>query len=337
MKGINTQNISLNIIRILFLLAGIITPIVTYTWRIIYPDLNSGLLLGWFFSGAFLLIFLLTYKSSFVQEHILYFAYGIFYLSSLSALYFAYSNNFDFGYTLLAIIVVFVGTLIYNTPKSLMVYKISSLSIFFTALYIKRDVAIISPAILAIVIIIFSLVSFIVIKYKYELQQELLLSREQVRHMAYHDALTNIPNRKMLEERLNSVLLLSQKNMSKFALLFVDLDNFKVVNDVYGHSVGDEVLVEAADRLKEIIRGDDIVGRFGGDEFIILLSSIKEEKNALEVAERIKDLFKDPVKVDKAEIMIPLSIGIAVYPDNGATPKEIMMFADKSMYEKKAQ
>ncbi len=337
MKSTNIQNKGLNIIRILFFLGGIISPIVTYTWRTIYPDLNSSLLMSWFFSSVFLLIFLLTYTSNFIQKHILYFAYGIFYLSGLSGLYFAYSNNFDFGYTLLAIIVVFVSTLIYNTPKSLMLYKVSILPIVFIALYLKKDVAIINPVILVMVILIFSMVSFIVIKFKYEAQQELLLSREQIKQMANHDPLTNIPNRKMLEERLTSVLLLSQKNEAKFALLFIDLDDFKLVNDKYGHFIGDEVLVGVADRLKTVIREGDIVGRFGGDEFIILLSSIKEKKNAFEVAERIKELFKDPLKVNEVDIVIPLSIGIGVYPDNGITPKEIMTFADKDMYEKKAQ
>ncbi|MGF7184304.1 diguanylate cyclase (GGDEF)-like protein [Desulfitispora alkaliphila] len=331
----DTQNKFLHTIRILFFLASIITLIVTYTWKAIYPHLDNSILLGWIFSIAFLSTAISTYTSSFVRKNVVSFAYVLFYLSVLSGLYFAYVNNFDFAYTLLAIIVFFVGTLIYSTPKSLFIYNTSLLTIFSGSLYLKRSEALISPIILLIIIVIFSIVSFLIMKYKYEAQQELILSKEQIKYMAYHDYLTNIPNRNLLEDKLEAALIYSQKNHTKFGLLFIDLDKFKDINDNYGHFVGDQVLIEAANRLKEVTRSGDTVARLGGDEFIILLPSIKATDNLLEIKERINDLFKEPFIIDTENFNISPSIGMSIYPDDGTTLEEIMNTADEIMYQKK--
>ena len=337
MKKQHAHNNDLTIIRILFLLAGIVTPIVTYTWKSVYPDLNNNIFVGWSFSVAFFVLFVLTYINTYVQKYVRFFAYGFFYLSSLSILYFAYINHFDPGYTLLAFLIIFVNSLLFNGPKGQLLHNISIFSVFFVALFLKRQEAILNPIIIILTILIFSVVSFVILKFTHDTLNALFLSHEEISHMAYHDPLTNIPNRNMLQEVLNSVLLDAQKNELKFGILFIDLNNFKEVNDKHGHTIGDKVLVGVAQRLQEVLRENDLVARQGGDEFIILLPAIKDKNNLLEIASRINDLFKQPFyPANNKDIIITTSIGISVYPDDGTTAEQILDFADKSMYEEKS-
>ncbi|MTI80861.1 MAG: GGDEF domain-containing protein [Firmicutes bacterium] len=156
-------------------------------------------------------------------------------------------------------------------------------------------------------------------------------------HMAYHDPLTNLPNRKLFEKSIKQAIVDAKKGDFGLALLFVDLNNFKVINDTYGHEVGDAVLKEVSERLKVNLSKNDIISRLGGDEFTILLSDIKSEDNITEVASMLNNIFKAPIKVCNHELLIELSIGISCYPKDGEISESLMKKADIAMYHAKNQ
>jgi diguanylate cyclase (GGDEF)-like protein/PAS domain S-box-containing protein len=172
---------------------------------------------------------------------------------------------------------------------------------------------------------------------------------EQIAHMAYHDPLTNLPNRHLLKDRLQQTLAAAKHHNRIVAILFLDLDNFKRINDTLGHDEGDKLLQNVADRLRgyirnsdsiarlEVDRGDTTVARLGGDEFTILLTEIKHIRDATKVAQRILDLFNEPFVVESHEVFITTSIGISVYPDDGDTVDTLLKHADTAMYHAKEQ
>lgn len=161
-------------------------------------------------------------------------------------------------------------------------------------------------------------------------------SREQILQLAYYDALTGLPNRRLLKDRLRQLLAKAKRFQCSLALMFLDLDNFKQVNDTLGHDVGDELLKVVAGRLQACVRAMDTVCRQGGDEFIIVLSEISQPGDAGIVANKIINAINEPVTLNENDLRITISIGIAVYPVNGTDDaKELMKKADIAMYEGK--
>lgn len=154
-------------------------------------------------------------------------------------------------------------------------------------------------------------------------------------HLAYHDALTNLPNRIKLKAQLEYVISNSKRNDLKFAVLFLDLDDFKIVNDTLGHSAGDELLVTLSTKFKNIVRTNDMVARVGGDEFIIVLSDVSNYLFVERVCNKILSLVSKPIKIKNQEFKIGTSIGIAVYPDNGDDVDTLINNADAAMYQVK--
>ncbi|WP_077341197.1 bifunctional diguanylate cyclase/phosphodiesterase [Pseudocolwellia agarivorans] len=159
---------------------------------------------------------------------------------------------------------------------------------------------------------------------------------EVIRQHAYFDTLTLLPNRFLALDRLSQMIIEAERDTEKTAVLFLDLDDFKKVNDSLGHEIGDKLLIESANRLKQTIRKEDTVGRLGGDEFIILLRSLSDNGNALAVAENLLKVFRDPFQIDGRELILTLSIGIAVYPENGESASDLLRNADTAMYQAKA-
>ena len=156
---------------------------------------------------------------------------------------------------------------------------------------------------------------------------------EEIRKLAYTDPLTGLPNRRLLLDRLAQALQHAKRYRRSLAIMFLDLDNFKRVNDTLGHDVGDELLKEVAVRLGTCVRSGDTVSRTGGDEFIIVLSEIARPDDAAQVATKIIDAINVPVRLADATLRVSPSIGIAVYPvDGGDDALDLMMKADKSMY-----
>ena len=162
-------------------------------------------------------------------------------------------------------------------------------------------------------------------------------SAEVILQHAYYDTLTLLPNRFLSLDRLSQMLEEAKRHNRKTAVLFLDLDDFKKVNDSLGHEVGDKLLVEAANRLKVAVRKTDTVGRLGGDEFIVLLSSLHNSHCATKLANELLNVFRKPFQIDARELIVSLSIGIAIYPENGNCASTLLRNADTAMYQAKAQ
>ena len=145
--------------------------------------------------------------------------------------------------------------------------------------------------------------------------------RRQLHEMATHDPLTGLPNRRLFDERATDVFARATRQKRKFAIMSFDIDHFKDINDTYGHAVGDEVLRQAAVRLKESLRITDTVARLGGDEFVALIEEVRGRSDASRVAFKLLELFRRPFIVEGHEVLIRVSIGVALYPENGETVK----------------
>ncbi|MEZ5589330.1 MAG: EAL domain-containing protein [Gammaproteobacteria bacterium] len=162
----------------------------------------------------------------------------------------------------------------------------------------------------------------------YQLQQH-------ITHLAYHDPLTNLPNRQLLIDRLTTALTQAKRSQRKLALLFIDLDNFKTVNDTLGHAQGDALLRMIAQRLIACVRESDTIARLGGDEFIILLNDIQAAEDVSRVADKLLQAISEPVCLQEHELQISGSIGIALYPGDGADAGTLLKNADIAMYQAK--
>ena len=157
-----------------------------------------------------------------------------------------------------------------------------------------------------------------------------------IRHQAYYDSLTLLPNRFSALDRLSKILLDAQMYDEQAAVLFLDLDDFKKVNDSLGHEVGDKLLIESAKRLQQVLRKVDTVGRLGGDDFIVLLPGLNDAQSALVITENLLKTFREPFKVEGRELILTLSIGVAMYPENGNSASDLLRNADTAMYQAKS-
>jgi len=161
-------------------------------------------------------------------------------------------------------------------------------------------------------------------------------SEALVQHLAHHDVLTDLPNRALLSDRLRQALAQARRDHGKLAVLFLDLDNLKPVNDTLGHAVGDLILKEVARRLSDVVtRQSDTVSRLGGDEFVILLQRVNSEQDASVVADKILDTLSQPFSIDRLAIDISASIGIAIFPQHGEDVDPLLRNADAAMYRAK--
>lgn len=164
---------------------------------------------------------------------------------------------------------------------------------------------------------------------------ELHQRRSELEHLAQHDALTDLPNRALFDDRMGIALAAARRDGSRLALLFIDLDRFKPINDSLGHAAGDRVLKGVADRIRHNIRESDTAARIGGDEFVVLLRSIPSREDALRVAQKIADAIDQPFELDGCALSISASIGVAVFPEDGADAAALSRHADAAMYRAK--
>jgi len=161
------------------------------------------------------------------------------------------------------------------------------------------------------------------------------LVEEQIEHQAYHDALTGLPNRRLFRDRLTIALAHARRLDTPVAVVFLDLDRFKDVNDTLGHSFGDELLKAVAIRLKTALRQEDSIARMGGDEFTILIANLKTPDDALKIGQKILDVVAQPMRIEGNEVFITTSIGIALFPSDGDTAEALLKNADHAMYRAK--
>ncbi len=160
-------------------------------------------------------------------------------------------------------------------------------------------------------------------------------AEERAQHLADHDALTGLPNRRLLEDRLTQALALSYRNRKITAVMFVDLDRFKTINDSLGHAVGDALLKEVAQRLVKQMRVGDTICRIGGDEFVVVLPELKRSPDAAQVAQKVIENLSRPVAIEERDLTITPSIGISVFPDDGRDAETLIRNADAAMYHAK--
>ncbi|MEB3230592.1 MAG: GGDEF domain-containing protein [Leptolyngbyaceae bacterium] len=163
---------------------------------------------------------------------------------------------------------------------------------------------------------------------------ELRQAGDNLRHMAYHDPLTGLPNRKLFQERFIQSIEWAETNQHVVALLFLDLDGFKLINDTQGHVVGDLLLKSVAQRLKGCLRGSDTVARLGGDEFVVILPGIPESQ-VDRVAKKILKTLAQPFVIQSHSVTITTSIGISLYPFDGKQFDKLIVEADQAMYRAK--
>ncbi|MDE1988827.1 MAG: PAS domain S-box protein, partial [Betaproteobacteria bacterium] len=164
---------------------------------------------------------------------------------------------------------------------------------------------------------------------------DLKAQQQALERMAHHDALTGLPNRNLLGDRLDMAVALAKRNQERFAVCFVDLDGFKAVNDSLGHNAGDLLLVEIASRLHAVSRATDTVSRLGGDEFVLIFTNIVDEAECQQLTERILAAIKEPIPVCGHEVRISASIGVALFPDVGTDGHDLLRLADQAMYAAK--
>lgn len=164
---------------------------------------------------------------------------------------------------------------------------------------------------------------------------ELQASREKLHFTATHDALTKLPNRMLLFERLDEAIKRAKRNRMGGALFFIDLDNFKEINDTAGHSAGDKVLVECAARIRNVLRESDIFGRLGGDEFLLIIENIKHIDAPMYVAKKILHAVNQPFEIGDESFELGASIGVSLFPEDSSETEELVQFADMAMYRAK--
>ena len=160
-------------------------------------------------------------------------------------------------------------------------------------------------------------------------------AEEQIKHLAYHDALTNLPNRLLFKDRLTVALSHAQRDESHLAVLFLDLDRFKVINDSLGHNIGDQLLQSVAARVQSCVRESDTVARLGGDEFTLLLPGLLRPEDAAVVAQKILEALRYPFHIEGREFYITTSVGISSYPEDGVDAETLIKNADTAMYQAK--
>ncbi|WBV65807.1 GGDEF domain-containing protein [Legionella pneumophila] len=158
---------------------------------------------------------------------------------------------------------------------------------------------------------------------------------EMLKHQATFDNLTNLPNRLYAVNKLERAISKSHINNQKLAVLFLDLDEFKQINDSLGHAIGDLLLKALSERFLSMIRQTDTIARLGGDEFMMILENIMQDKDAESIAKKCREICSQPFVIESQELLVSTSIGIAIYPEHGKDAKTLMRNADTAMYQSK--
>jgi len=163
------------------------------------------------------------------------------------------------------------------------------------------------------------------------------VQEEKIKNLAYSDSLTGLPNRTLFQDKLSETISFSAKKNKKFALMFIDLDHFKHINDSMGHATGDLLLIKLAKRLSDSIRASDLLARLGGDEFIIILPDIINDTDIIDIAQRIFSNIQEPIMLHDKLVHSTLSLGISLYPNDGTDAQSLLQKGDNAMYQAKSQ
>ena len=221
--------------------------------------------------------------------------------------------------------------------KNVQKIPIAHLLIFKNISDIKQNfnhlIILLSVGTMIVILVLFGFLKSLLVQTDKEIAEQ----DQTIKYQAHYDALTALPNRLLSLDRLEQLLLSARRNEKIFALLFIDLDNFKHINDTLGHDIGDALLIEVANRFKQKVRASDTVGRLGGDEFIVLLDGIHSQEDAVKLTQEFQKLFKEPFNIEGHPIHTSCSIGIALYPYHGQESTQLLKSADLAMYHAKAK
>ena len=165
----------------------------------------------------------------------------------------------------------------------------------------------------------------------------LLQANEELKHIACHDNLTGLPNRRFLLHQLEVVLAAAKRRETKAAVIFIDLDDFKPINDNFGHEMGDMCLKELSDNISEVIRGSDMLGRLGGDEFLLILADVPSSTQVIAIVEKLLSTINQEIELGPTNVQVTASIGVYIYALEDVTAEEAITLADKAMYQAKKQ
>ncbi|MBA3661515.1 MAG: GGDEF domain-containing protein [Gammaproteobacteria bacterium] len=219
------------------------------------------------------------------------------------------------------ITIALFGTYIhYLFDMALLVYLLYSMVLVLRAYRLVRDASILQFE------------NDSLLQHLSEAKIQLENSNKKLEETATHDALTSIPNRSLFQRKLEEAILKARKSQQRGALLYIDLDRFKLVNDVYGHDVGDKLLIEIVGELKNYFTHNEVIARLGGDEFTVILENIKNSDAIEKIAEELCDIIAKPIQIKNLIIKISASIGIAVFPGDGTNAETLLTVADKAMY-----
>lgn len=169
------------------------------------------------------------------------------------------------------------------------------------------------------------------------IEKELKIQKDAFSHQAHHDFLTGLPNRILFNDRLNQAIEKAKRKETKVALLFIDLDHFKEINDSLGHETGDEILKEVTTRLANTIRDEDTIARLGGDEFTIIIEDLAKGEDSSALAKKILEVLSKPIVIKDNTLYVSSSIGISIYPNDGESAQNLLKYADSAMYKAKAE
>ncbi|AHK78619.1 diguanylate cyclase [Ectothiorhodospira haloalkaliphila] len=160
---------------------------------------------------------------------------------------------------------------------------------------------------------------------------------ERLEYLAFHDPLTGLPNRSLILDRIGQAVAQAHRDQHALAVMFIDLDDFKVINDSLGHDLGDQLLIQVAHRLRSLLRQGDTVARFGGDSFILLLPKLSHAEDAIPVLEKIQKVLNQPIPLSSQQVSVTVSIGISIHPGDSDRPEDLIRHADAAMYRAKAE
>lgn len=198
----------------------------------------------------------------------------------------------------------------------------------------RRREALRWSAVSGITLVLLLFLGYLVVRYVAATEQ--LAEREApMRHMAQHDGLTGLPNRELLSDRLHQALAMAERSGTRLAVMYMDLNSFKQINDTLGHHVGDEVLKSVAMRIISVLRASDTAARVGGDEFVVLLSTVENRAAAELVGRKLVLELEHPMEIREHTVQITAGIGVAMYPEDGTTDVDLMRIADAAMYRNK--
>lgn len=322
------------LLRIISLIAGVFAFIIIFLMGLTAQSNNSYLVAeGILFPSIYLSIFVLTYVSNYVKSKASIILYTIYYTSTIAVLFSFYTSNFSEIQVKILLLVTFAVILGMRKISHLVTYIILILSaITFIFFVTKNNVG--DKSTTFTIFIMFFLLSYVNLRSKLATEKALVTAEKNINQMAYYDALTGLPNRYKLNIFVSDLIHKTTKSDKAFAVVFIDLDNFKNINDSLGHSFGDRTLIKTAKILSDCVRTGDIVSRYGGDEFIIILNNIDEQESILITNKIINELNK-PILIEGHEVYTTASIGISFSHIKGITVETLISNADAAMYKAK--